>query len=286
RTDPRHPAPAPAHHHRLEFDLPLSRAARIRHAIGVGRRCRTAGGALRRSRGLQRRARQPSRGRPLPADAVWPLARLLDRRRACDGRHHARHRHARRESSCRASKTRERAGRKSFSGAFRAVMKALIVVNRPEDWPHEIPGAAVTTAKSYLTGPAANNDQYRQVLNLCRCARADDAGFYVSLLAEARGQRPLPTAKALEDLHAHPANAPAVREIEALAAQSAPAGKALEIEVYFGADAKSERDALAERLFAHAKAPLLRATLRRRRSGWRLQKVRMLSVADIAPENR
>ncbi|TMG72559.1 MAG: RimK family alpha-L-glutamate ligase, partial [Betaproteobacteria bacterium] len=146
-------------------------------------------------------------------------------------------------------------------------MKSLIVVNRQEDWPHEIPGAAVTTAKSYLTGPAANNDQYRQVLNLCRCARADDAGFYVSLLAEARGQRPLPTAKALEDLHAHPANAPAVREIEALAAQSAPAGKALEIEVYFGADAKSERDALAERLFAHAKAPLLRATLRRRRSG-------------------
>ena len=165
-------------------------------------------------------------------------------------------------------------------------MKALIVVNRPEDWPHEIPGAAVTTAKSYLTGPAANNDQYRQVLNLCRCARADDAGFYVSLLAEARGQRPLPTAKALEDLHASPAKAPAVREIEALAAQAAPAGKALEIEVYFGADAKGERDALAERLFAHAKAPLLRAILRRSRGGWRLQKVRALSVADIAPENR
>ena len=62
-------------------------------------------------------------------------------------------------------------------------MKALIVVNREDDWPHQIPGAAVTTAKSYLTGPAANNDQYREVLNLCRCVRADDAWFYVSLLA-------------------------------------------------------------------------------------------------------
>ena len=165
-------------------------------------------------------------------------------------------------------------------------MKALIVVNREEDWPHEIPGVAVTSAKSYLTGPAAHNDQYRHVLNLCRCARTDDAGFYVSLLAEARGHRPLPTAKALEDLHASVANAPAAREIEALAAQVAPAVKAFEIEAYFGADAKGERDALAERLFALAKAPLLRATLRRSRGGWRLQKVRALSVADIAPADR
>jgi glutathione synthase/RimK-type ligase-like ATP-grasp enzyme len=165
-------------------------------------------------------------------------------------------------------------------------MKALIVVNREDDWPHEIPGAAVTTAKSYLTGPAANNDQYREVLNLCRCARTDDAGFYVSLLAEARGQRPLPTAKALEDLNASPANAPAVREIEELAGQIAQDANALEMEVYFGADAKAERNALAERLFALAKAPLLRATLRRSRGRWRLHKIRALSVADIAAENR
>ena len=93
-------------------------------------------------------------------------------------------------------------------------MKALIVVNRENDWPHQIPGAAVATAKSYLTGPAANSDQYRQVVNLCRCARTDDAGFYVSLLAEARGQRPLPSAKALEELRGSPANAGAVREID------------------------------------------------------------------------
>src|SRR5205085_8808278 len=132
----------------------------------------------------------------------------------------------------------------SLSGAFRAVMKALIVVNREEDWPHPIPGAAVTTAKSYLTGPAANNEHYRQVVNLCRCARTDDAGFYVSLLAEARGQRPLPTAKALEDLHASPANAAAVREIEELVAQSAPARRQLELDAYFGTDPAGELDAL------------------------------------------
>src|SRR5690349_23906751 len=62
----------------------------------------------------------------------------------------------------------------------RASMKALIVVNREDEWPHDIPGAAVASAKAYLTGPAANSEQYRQVVNLCRCVRTDDTGFYVS----------------------------------------------------------------------------------------------------------
>jgi glutathione synthase/RimK-type ligase-like ATP-grasp enzyme len=165
-------------------------------------------------------------------------------------------------------------------------MKALIVVNREDDWPHAIPGAAVTTAKSYLTGPAANNEHYHQVVNLCRCVRTDDAGFYVSLLAEARGQRPLPTAKALEDLHASPANAPALREIEHLADHAAPKARKLEIDVYFGADARGEHDVLADRLFSLVKAPLLRAGFRRTPEGWRLQKLRALSVSDIATGDR
>src|SRR5438105_5597067 len=42
--------------------------------------------------------------------------------------------------------------------AFRPLMKALIVVNREEEWPHRIPGAAVVTSKAYLTREAANSD--------------------------------------------------------------------------------------------------------------------------------
>src|SRR3954471_7158399 len=166
-------------------------------------------------------------------------------------------------------------------------MKALIVVNREEEWPHAIPGAAVTSARSYLTGAAANNDEYAQVLNLCRCTRAQDAGFYVSLLAEARGQRPLPTARALEELHGSPANAAAVREIEALAAEAAPAGSPrFELDVYFGANPGSRHRALSAQLFALARTPLLRAAFRRGRGGWRLQRMRALTPAEVAPENR
>lgn len=165
-------------------------------------------------------------------------------------------------------------------------MKALIVVNREDDWPHEIPGAAVTTAKSYLTGEAANSDQYREVVNLCRCVRTDDAGFYVSLLAEARGHRPLPTAKALEESRTL-ANALAVREIERMAAESAPSrSTSFDVDTYFGADATGERAALSQQLFALARMPLLRANFRHRRGRWRLHRIRALCPSDVAPRHR
>ena len=164
-------------------------------------------------------------------------------------------------------------------------MKALIVVNREDDWPHHIPGTAVTTAKSYLTGDAANSDQYAQVVNLCRCVRTDDTGYYVSLLAEARGHRPVPTAKALEELRS-PANTAAVRDIEALAARAAHGWRSFEVDAYFGADPAGENDLLCQHLFRLAGAPLLRAVFRRRGSEWRLFGIRALSPADVPARQR
>ena len=159
-------------------------------------------------------------------------------------------------------------------------MKPLIVVNREDDWPHEIPGVAVMSAKSYLTGEAANGAQYSPVVNLCRCTRTDDAGFYVSLLAEARGHHPVPTAKALEELRT-PANVAAVREVEALAARAASGWRSFEVDAYFGADPAGENDLLCRQLFRLAGAPLLRATFRRRGAEWRLHALRALSPSDV-----
>jgi glutathione synthase/RimK-type ligase-like ATP-grasp enzyme len=165
-------------------------------------------------------------------------------------------------------------------------MKALIVVNRKEDWPHDIPGAAVATAKEYLAGPAANNGHYRQIVNLCRCTRTDDAGFYVSLLAEARGHRPLPSARALEELRAPPVNAAALAQIESALASLAGGESEIELDAYFGADPTGRRDAVAQQLFALTGTPLLRARFRRRRHAWRLHKIRGLSAADVVREDR
>ncbi len=79
-------------------------------------------------------------------------------------------------------------------------MSNLIVVNNPRDWPLDIPGVTVVPARAYLTDPAYGGDHMARVFNLCKSYRYQTLGYYVSLLAEARGHKPLPRSNTIEDL--------------------------------------------------------------------------------------
>src|SRR5918999_1229173 len=78
-------------------------------------------------------------------------------------------------------------------------MRAVFVIDHPQDW-LEMADATVLTARDYLAEPGGGREASVRVLNLCRTGRYQGRGYYVSLLAEARGQRPLPDVKTIEDL--------------------------------------------------------------------------------------
>src|SRR6188768_2304987 len=78
-------------------------------------------------------------------------------------------------------------------------MNTLIVTDSKQEW-LEVPGANVLTARGYLAERESDLYDDVRVLNLCRTGRYQGRGYYVSLLAEARGQRPVPDVKTLEDL--------------------------------------------------------------------------------------
>src|SRR5678815_5887097 len=80
-------------------------------------------------------------------------------------------------------------------------MKAVVVIDQNQKW-FEVPDVTVLTARRYLAEPESGHEGTVQVLNLCRTGRYQGRGYYVSLLAEARGQRPVPGVKAIEDLRA------------------------------------------------------------------------------------
>ena len=81
-------------------------------------------------------------------------------------------------------------------------MKPLVVVDAPKRWPLDIPGAEVVSSFRYLSDPELAQGPGRKVFNLCRSLRYQTAGYYVSLLAEARsplggaGPRRAPTRRA------------------------------------------------------------------------------------------
>lgn len=79
-------------------------------------------------------------------------------------------------------------------------MPAIVVANSPKEWPFKIPNVEIVDARSYLTKPEYSELKNVRVFNLCRSYRYQTSGYYVSLLAEARGHRPLPAVTTVQDL--------------------------------------------------------------------------------------
>ncbi|MFO1399182.1 MAG: RimK-like ATPgrasp N-terminal domain-containing protein [Burkholderiales bacterium] len=124
---------------------------------------------------------------------------------------------------------------------------ALVIVPRRRDFPWTLPGIRVTSAHRYLAGEAELRGRRAAVINLCRFDRYQGRGYYVSLLAEARGHAPLPAMRVLGDVRRGVPAALAHDEFCArlqlhLSGRRAPL---FALDVVLGRDARRAHDALA-----------------------------------------
>jgi glutathione synthase/RimK-type ligase-like ATP-grasp enzyme len=166
-------------------------------------------------------------------------------------------------------------------------MSILIVVENPRDWPLEIPGVTVVPARAYLTDPAYGEGRSVKVFNLCKSYRYQSLGYYASLLAEARGHKPLPKVSTMEDLQSQNMVRLLTEDLDALMHKSLAPIKAdtFELSIYFGRNVASRYDALSHQLFSRLQAPLLRAHFERHRDQWRLRSVRAIAASEIPPSH-
>ena len=167
-------------------------------------------------------------------------------------------------------------------------MKTVFVIDRQQDWPFELPGSTVVTARSYVADAASGTDADARVVNLCRADRYQGRGYYVSLLAEARGHRPLPDVKTIEDLKAQAKREALAGALDALVQQTLhhDTTDRFELDAYFGRDPAELHPALAQQLFLQVQAPLLRAQFRRAEGRWTLDKVSAIGLADVPAQHR
>jgi glutathione synthase/RimK-type ligase-like ATP-grasp enzyme len=164
-------------------------------------------------------------------------------------------------------------------------MTILLVVNNPKNWPLHIPGVVVISARSYLTEPTFSEDRSTKVFNLCRSYAYQSSGYYVSLLAAARGHKPLPDINTIQDLKSQYVIRALSEEMEE---QIQTAFKRLQskkftLSIYFGRNTAKQYNSISLRLFDIFKAPLLRAQFVKNRI-WQLDSIRTITASDI-PEN-
>lgn len=163
-------------------------------------------------------------------------------------------------------------------------MNVYFVVNHPRDWPFDIPGITVMTARDYLGDTALAAAQDARVINLCRSDRYQGRGYYVSLIAEARGHMPTPAVKTIEDLQGEGGAQVACNDDALEWPLRAPPPDAVEVDACFGRDLAGGNDAAARMLFEELKAPLVRASFAWREGRWHLASARLLTPRDLSPD--
>lgn len=169
-------------------------------------------------------------------------------------------------------------------------MATLIVVDDPGSWPLSIPGVRLITARSYLTDPQYSGLRAAKVFNLCRSYRYQSLGYYVSLLATARGHKPLPSITTIQDLKSQSIVRVASDELDGLIQKSLAHIQAREfvLSIYFGQNVAKRYERLSQHLFKLFPAPFLRAnlTFSLKTGKWRLQNVGPIAASDIPEGHR
>ena len=79
-------------------------------------------------------------------------------------------------------------------------MKKIIVVNNPKEWNLGVSDLEVMSSRDYLTHSKFATMRNVRVFNLARSYSYQSRGYYVSLLAEARGHKVIPNVKTILDL--------------------------------------------------------------------------------------
>lgn len=163
----------------------------------------------------------------------------------------------------------------------------LFVVNNPKDWPLEIPGVEIVQARSYLADARYSQLRGAKVFNVCKSYRYQSLGYYVSLLAAARGHRPLPNISTIQDLKSLTMIRYASDDLDEIIQESlAPVhSDRYVLSIYFGRNLAKRYNRLSSHLFNLFQAPLLRADFVRQ-TKWELQNISPISASEIPESHR
>jgi glutathione synthase/RimK-type ligase-like ATP-grasp enzyme len=164
----------------------------------------------------------------------------------------------------------------------------IIIVDRKSDFRFRNPGYSVVNNREFIARPELVQDRRAKIINLSRDYSYLGYGYYCSLLAEARGQRVVPSVKAILELRERSIYSHALPELDDLLRQQIkrieqPLTGPFTLHVFFGrADDVRFRD-LGRRAFDEFRCPLLKINVDPE-DNWSIASLRPMMLGDIRPE--
>ena len=163
----------------------------------------------------------------------------------------------------------------------------LLIVDNPARWQFRLEGVEIISAKAYLAPASSRQWPEARVFNLCRSYAYQSVGYYVSLLAEARGHRALPSVATLRDFRSLPIARSLGLDIEETIQSSLKdqEGNKCELEIYFGQTLERRLARLGSQIYRLFPTPMLRAQFIRQ-DRWLLSSVAPISVSQLPEDQR
>jgi glutathione synthase/RimK-type ligase-like ATP-grasp enzyme len=164
-------------------------------------------------------------------------------------------------------------------------MHTIVVVNKPSQWNFQIPDVEVVAAKAYLTDSIYSGMRNARIFNLCQSYRYQGLGYYVSLLAEARGHRCFPNITTIQDLKSQSIIKIISDELDQRIQHSLSRLKSndFDLNIYFGKSVAKQYEQLSKQLHNLFPVPLLHARFQwnQEQNKWLLQNIFPLTLNQL-----
>ncbi|GHA31938.1 ribosomal protein S6 modification protein [Salinimicrobium marinum] len=166
-------------------------------------------------------------------------------------------------------------------------MNKYIVVNQPENWNVSLEHVEIISAREYLTNPDFAKVKNARIFNLCKDYSYQSKGYYVSLLAEARGHLATPTVKNIVDLREPKLVRIVSDEFDDLIQQSLKSIKSQEftLSIYFGQNVAQKYKELSAMFHRHFQIPFLRVKFYYS-TKWNIKSIKAISEAEIPGDHK
>ena len=165
-------------------------------------------------------------------------------------------------------------------------MNKYIVVNQPDKWNFSVDNITVISSQDYLTNPKYSLLKKARIFNLCKEYSYQSKGYYVSLLAEARGHLAIPTIKNIVDLTTLKLVKIVSNEFDDVIQSSLKNIKSQEftLSIYFGQNVAQKYRELSALFYRNFQVPFLRVKFNHT-TKWNIQSIKAIPESEIPKEH-
>lgn len=161
-------------------------------------------------------------------------------------------------------------------------MQTLLVTDQPKRWEFAATYTDIVCASDYIAKEDFSTGQSIRVVNLCQSYKYQSLGYYVSLLAQARNHKILPSVTTIQDLKnqsiAKVISADIDKDIQFYLKDLK--SKDFTLSIYFGNNIAKRYEYLAKKLHQLFPAPLFRVEFHFQQK-WVIKKIHTISINDV-----